>query len=292
MARTKTEHRLRSGIEIAADRVVAARASQTGAAVETIVSRTLPSGSVAPSLTTTNVQDRGALVTAVREALGSAGVKGRDIAVVLPDAATRISLLDFDVLPESRADAEGVVRFRLKKSLPFDVEQASVSYEALRSDTGVKVVAAVALRSVIDEYESVVREAGFVPGAVVPSMAAALGAVNASQPTLVVKVDPTTVSIAVVHNDELMLFRTIELSPESTAEQIADDVYPALVFYEDTYHTRVERLIVGGVNAATVTAALEAATGLRPHELVGASMVSGSATDRAGMGGVVGALIG
>jgi type IV pilus assembly protein PilM len=292
MARTKTEHRLRSGIEIAADRVVAARASQTGAAVETIVSRTLPSGSVAPSLTTTNVQDRGALVTAVREALGSAGVKGRDIAVVLPDAATRISLLDFDVLPESRADAEGVVRFRLKKSLPFDVEQASVSYEALRSDTGVKVVAAVALRSVIDEYESVVREAGFVPGAVVPSMAAALGAVNASQPTLVVKVDPTTVSIAVVHNDELMLFRTIELSPESTAEQIADDVYPALVFYEDTYHTRVERLIVGGVNAATVTAALEAATGLRPQELVGASMVSGSATDRAGMGGVVGALIG
>lgn len=292
MARTKTEHRLRSGIEIAADRVVAARASQTGAAVETIVSRTLPSGSVAPSLTTTNVHDRGALVTAVREALGSAGVKGRDIAVVLPDAATRISLLDFDVLPESRADAEGVVRFRLKKSLPFDVEQASVSYEALRSDTGVKVVAAVALRSVIDEYESVVREAGFVPGAVVPSMAAALGAVNASQPTLVVKVDPTTVSIAVVHNDELMLFRTIELSPESTAEQIADDVYPALVFYEDTYHTRVERLIVGGVNAATVTAALEAATGLRPQELVGASMVSGSATDRAGMGGVVGALIG
>lgn len=292
MAKTNNEHRLKAGIEIAADRVVAARADQTGATVESIASRTLPSGSVAPSLTATNVQDRGALVAAVREALASVGVKGRDVAVVLPDAATRISLLDFDVLPQSRDDADGVVRFRLKKSLPFDVEEAAVSYEALRSNTGVKVVAAVALRAVIAEYESVIREAGFLPGVIVPSMAAALGAVNASQPTLVVKVDPTTVSIAVVHNDELMLFRTIELTPGSTAEQIADDVYPALVFYEDTYHTRVEKLIVGGVNAGYVTAALETATGLRPQELIGASMVSGSATDRAGMGGVVGALIG
>jgi type IV pilus assembly protein PilM len=203
-----------------------------------------------------------------------------------------VSMLDFDVLPEKKQDAEGVIRFRLKKALPFDVDKAAVSYESMASDGGVKVVAAVALQSVVDEYERVIREAGFTPGVVVPSMAAALGAVDATRPTLVVKVDPTTVSIAIVHNNELMLFRTIELTANMDAEQLADDVYPAMVFFEDTYHTHVERLVVGGVNAPNVAAALEHATGLHPQELIGSGMVSGNAADRAAMGGVVGALIG
>jgi len=241
---------------------------------------------------TDNIQDRVALINAVREALASVGPKGKDVAVVLPDASSRLSMLDFDVLPEKREDAEGVIRFRLKKSLPFDVDKAALSYETVPTDGGVKVIAAVALRSVVDEYERVIREAGYTPGMVIPSMAAALGAVDASRPTLVVKVDPTTLSIAIVHNDELMLFRTIELTATMDAEQLADDVYPALVFFEDSYHSKVDRLVVGGVNAANVMAALEHATGLQPQELIGASMVSGSATDRAAMGGVVGALIG
>lgn len=287
-----SEPRLRVGVEIAADRVIAARADATGKTLENVATRTLPSGTIAPTLMADNIQDRNALVNAVREAIASVGIKGRDIALVLPDAASRVSMLDFDVLPEKRDDAEGVIRFRLKKSLPFDVDKAAISYEAMPSDGGVKVVAAVAMQSVVDEYEQVVREAGFIPGVVVPSMAAALGAVDATKPTLVVKVDPTTVSIAIVHNNELMLFRTIELTSNMDAEQIADDVYPALVFFEDTYHTRVERLVVGGANSANAFAALERATGLHPQELIGTSMVSGSEADRAAMGGVVGVLIG
>jgi type IV pilus assembly protein PilM len=292
MARNLKEPRLRTGVEIAADRVIAARADNAGAMVESVASRSLPAGTVAPNLMADNIQDRVALINAVREALASVGARGKDIAVVLPDAATRLSMLDFDVLPEKRSDAEGVIRFRLKKSLPFDVEKAALSYESVRTDAGVKVVAAVAMHSVVYEYERVIREAGFTPGLVLPSMAAALGAVDASRPTLVVKVDPTTVSIAIVHNNELMLFRTIELTANLDPEQLADDVYPALVFFEDTYHTHVEKMIVGGVNAPHVAAALERVTGLHPQELVGTSMVNGNAADRAAMGGVVGALIG
>jgi type IV pilus assembly protein PilM len=287
-----SEPRLRVGVEIAADRVIAARTDGNGAVVESVASRSMPSGTVAPNLMADNVQDRVALINAVRDALAAVGTRGKDIAVVLPDASARLSMLDFDVLPEKQQDAEGVIRFRLKKALPFDVEKAAVSYQAMPSDGGVKVVAAVAMRSVVDEYERVIREAGYAPGVVVPSMAAALGAVDASRPTLVVKVDPTTVSIAIVHDDELMLFRTIELTPNMDPEQLADDVYPAMVFVEDTYHTRVERLVVGGVNSAHFTAALEHATGLHPQELIDATKVAGSATDRAAMGGVVGALIG
>src|SRR5690349_1727388 len=97
----KSEPRLRTGVEITADRVIAARADHSGATLESVATRTLPPGTIAPNLMADNIQDRVALVNAVREALTSVGAK-RDIALVLPDASTRVTMLDFDVLPQKR----------------------------------------------------------------------------------------------------------------------------------------------------------------------------------------------
>ena len=47
-----------------------------------------------------------------------------------------------------------------------------------RRTDGVRVVAAVTPKTVLEEYESVVRDAGYNPGAVLPSMIAALGVVD------------------------------------------------------------------------------------------------------------------
>ena len=78
----------------------------------------------------------------------------RDVIAIVPDAAVRVMLVEFDTLPSDHEEALGVVRFRLKKSLPFDVEKAKVSYHAQKVNDEVRVVAAVALASVIEDYES------------------------------------------------------------------------------------------------------------------------------------------
>ena len=91
-------------------------------------------------------------------------------------------LLDFDTLPDKPQEADAVVRFRLKKSLPFDVDQSSVSFDRQGTSDPVRVIAAVTPRAVLEEYESLVREAGYNPGSVLPSMLAALGAVDAFSP--------------------------------------------------------------------------------------------------------------
>jgi type IV pilus assembly protein PilM len=68
-----------------------------------------------------------------------------------------------------------VVRFRLKKLLPFDADDAAVSYQVMATAKGSVQVLAVAMpRELLADYESVVREAGFEPGAVLPSTLAAL----------------------------------------------------------------------------------------------------------------------
>src|SRR5690348_7062983 len=171
--------------EIAADRVLAGRVSEHGDLVEMCAAGALPAGSVVPDLLESNVRERKGVLEAIRETLGSVSSRSRDVIAVLPDAAVRVMLLDFETLPPNRSEAESVVRFRLKKSLPFDLEKAKISYHAQPAASGLRVVAAVALSSVIEDYESVFREAGYSPGIVLPSMLAALGAADAERPTLV-----------------------------------------------------------------------------------------------------------
>src|SRR6185437_2044470 len=209
--------------EIAADRVIAARAADSRQVLELCSTSELAPGCVVPDLTEGNLRQPDAVVTALREVLGNVGSRSREVTAVLPDAAVRVALLDFETLPQNHEEAEGVVRFRLRKSLPFDVDKAKVSYQAQTSNGTVRVVAAVALNSVVQEYEAVIREAGFSPGVVLPSMLAAV------RGALVVKVDARTTSIALLDQQQLLLFRTLENTRGVTisGEQLAEDVYPS-----------------------------------------------------------------
>ena len=196
--------------EIAADRVLVGRLGVDGRTLEACAARELAPGSVIPDLVEGNLRQREAVSEAVHETLSSVAGRTHDVIAVVPDAAVRVVLLEFDTLPADSEEASGVVRFRMKKSLPFDVDKARVSYHAQKTSEGVRVVAAVALASVLEDYETAVRNAGFSPGVVVPSMLAALGAAEGQRPTLVVKVDARTTSIAILNADQLQLFRTLE----------------------------------------------------------------------------------
>jgi type IV pilus assembly protein PilM len=283
--------------EIASDRVLAGRLSDNGDTVEMCAARELAPGVVVADLVENNLRQRSTVRAAIESALGSVAGRSRDVIAVVPDAAVRVVLLDFDTLPSDEEEAEGVVRFRLKKSLPFDVEKAKVSYHIQKSKDGVRVVAAVAMASVIEDYETAFRDAGFNPGVVLPSMLAALGAAEGQRPTLVVKVDTRTTSIAILSDDQLQLFRTLENARgvTITGEQLAEEVYPSVVFFQDTYHLNIERIYVAGFSEAGGAApALQAQTGAEVQELVAASqlgMSSATAGPRWRMAGVAGALL-
>jgi len=282
--------------EIAADRVIAARAADSRQVLELCSTSELAPGCVVPDLTEGNLRQPDAVVNALREVLGNVGSRSREVTAVLPDAAVRVALLDFETLPQNREEAEGVVRFRLRKSLPFDVDKAKVSYQAQTSNGTVRVVAAVALNSVIQEYEAVIREAGFNPGVVLPSMLAAVRGAPADRGTLLVKVDARTTSIALLEQQQLLLFRTLENTRGVTisGEQLAEDVYPSVVFFQDTYNTNIEQIFVSGISDITsVASALQSQTGAEVKELVQASQLGlgGGSIPKWRMAGVVGALL-
>src|SRR5579872_2291119 len=196
--------------EISADRVLAGRVIDDGTGLETCAARELAPGSVVPDLVANNLRQREAVRSGIEDALGSVAGRSKDVIAIVPDASVRVMLVEFDTLPSDHEEALGVVRFRLKKSLPFDVEKAKVSYHAQKVGDELKVVAAVALGSVIEDYEAAFRDAGFAPGIVLPSTLAALGAADGKKPTMVIKVDAHTTSIAILNEGQLQLFRTLE----------------------------------------------------------------------------------
>jgi type IV pilus assembly protein PilM len=214
--------RPRLAVEIRPEGVVAARAEDAQAVVSAVAYGELAEGVIVPALKAGNIASRPIAVAAVRKALEAVALKERETTLVVPDAAVRVLLLDFDTLPTKAGEALPVVRFRLKKLLPFEVEDAVVSYQVMSSTKSMVRVLAVAIpKEVLAEYESLVREAGFEPGAVLPStLAACSGMAEADAASLLVNAGDSSVTTAIVQGGVLLLHRTVDLKVEGLHERM------------------------------------------------------------------------
>jgi type IV pilus assembly protein PilM len=222
--------RPRVACDISAQGVVAARSDATASPIASAARVELKPGAVMPSLKPGNVVDRVEVIGAVRKTLESVGMKANardaDISLVIPDAAVRVLLLEFDSLPTKLTEALPLVRFRLKKMLPFDADDAMVTFQVMStSKTIVRVLAVAIPRDVLSEYEAAVREAGYEPGAVIPSTLAAMAAMD-DDPALLVNANVLGVTAAIVRGGILMLHRSVDLQVQPTG--VPANLPPAL----------------------------------------------------------------
>jgi type IV pilus assembly protein PilM len=285
----------RLACEITSQNVIAARAKADGSALEVHTIRKLGGGGVRPSLNPGNIADIGALSESIGGALSAVGGRKRDVVAVIPDASVRVLLMDFDALPEKMSEAEPIVRFRLRKSVPFDAELAALSFQTYRKANAVRVLATITPREVRDEYESAFRTAGFEPGYMVPSTIAVLAAIEADRPTLLVKSEGNSISIAIADQNELVFYRMLDSTAARSGTALADEVYPSVVFFEDNYSAKIERILLStSTGTDELKQALEEQTGVRagalePGIYVGESL-SGDGLPSSALAGVAGVL--
>jgi type IV pilus assembly protein PilM len=284
--------------EIGADRVIAARAAKNTSSLDIYSSRRLATGAVSASLASPNVLQGEALRQAITGALGTVASNSKDLIAIVPDASVRVLLLEFDTLPDERKDVEAIIRFRVKKSLPFDVEHAALSYARNGGNGNVKIIAALAPAAVMQEYEAAFRDCGYAPGVVIPSTLATLGMVTADRPTMVVKVDVNTTSVAIVDKESLILLRMLDHPgrPEVSAQELAEQIHPSMVFFEDTYSSRIEQVLVTGLaDVSRLGATLQSEIGVQVSELSGSAVAAGDslgdALPQSMLTGVAGALL-
>jgi len=247
--------RPRLACEITLPGVVAARQENPlESAAITAFAPLLP-GSVVPSLTAPNFPQPARVVAALKQALDQVVERDRKVTLVIPDAAVRVLLLDFDSLPEKTPEALPIIRFRLRKLLPFEVDDAAISYQVMtRQNDQVRALVAVTPQAVLAEYESVVREAGYEPGAVLPSTLCALAAIPDNSDALVINQNAVCITTAITKQSEVLLHRTLEL-PENAGNDIPDiqqAVSVAIAYFEDSLSVPLESLFYvgpGGANA-------------------------------------------
>ncbi len=210
----------------------------------------LSPGAIVPGIDEPNLRAPEAVATAIRSALDEISPRTRSVTVVLPDTIVRVFVLDFDSLPAKPSEAIPIVRFRLRKMVPFEVEHAGVSYQVLSQNLSEwKVLAAVVPGPILAEYEAAVRSAGYEPGAVLSSSLAALESFESMEAIMAANLSAHAITTTISTGQELLLYRTLDL-PEDSAHRVAEiqrSIAVASAYFEDKLGSRPRTLHYAGV---------------------------------------------
>jgi type IV pilus assembly protein PilM len=237
--------------EISESGIAAARIGQNG----TIDFRPLKPGVLSVSPLRENVIEPGEFAEAVRAVwAGHGSRKRREVALILPDYATRIAVLDFDEFPSDVKEQLSLVRFRLKRSVPFDVEGAVVSYwPQTGPNKKCDVLTVLAPLEIVARYEAPFRTAGMNPGLVTTSAMAALELAPEAGLSVLAKLTGRVLTVVVRDKGVVKLVRCLEVSSQEF-EDLAAVLLPTFVYVEDNLGSAADSLFLCGFGVQTESA--------------------------------------
>lgn len=194
-----------------------------------------------------NVQDAEELAARIRALAGPRETRRRhDAVLILPDASVRVVVLDFDSFPAAASEQAALVRFRIRKGVPFDLDSAVISYAAQPANgKRVEVVVAAAPLEIVARYEAPLRACGLAPGLVTTSTLAALELVREPGAAVLMKLSGRFLTISIVQSGRLRLLRWMELG-ELSREEILGPLFPTLAYAEDELGARAGRILLCG----------------------------------------------
>jgi Tfp pilus assembly PilM family ATPase len=255
-------------VELASHRVSAASLEIRGGqpVIATYAIEPLPAGLLVPSLTAENIRNRAAVTAALARVFERIGGRPRRIGLVVPDLVAKVSLVRFEKIPARTQDLDQLVRWQVRKTAPFPIEDAQVSYiRGVHAPDGQEFIVSLARRSIVEEYERLCADAGAHAGIVdlstfnvINAVLAGPGRPEADPSTLrepqgrpeqsrgttgsgssraasrddwlLVNVATDYASIAIVRGGHVIFFRSREADADGT---LADLVHQTAMYYED-----------------------------------------------------------
>jgi type IV pilus assembly protein PilM len=239
-------------IEIAPDRVAVARWSRSGS-LDGFGVELFPAGAIVPSAVDTNVVNPAAVKTVISEACDRVGAKDEEVALILPDPVIRVFVQHFEEFPRSAEEAVPILRWKLKKSVPFEADETVISYtrQAPRED-GIDVLTALARLRVIREYEALAEGVGLNPGVVLSSSLAALALLDDEKPVLLARVSGSALTTAILRKGALCGYRCTDLPAHSaslTPQMLLEEIFPVAAYFQDTWHEGIQSVRITGLGS-------------------------------------------
>ena len=156
-----------TGIEISPSKVTFALVGGTAnlPRIDKVSSYPLPTNAVRVSIREPNVLDPEIFVNCVRSAHNLLLSRNDKVSVSLPDSVGRIMLLDLEERFKSRTEALDLIRWKLKKNIPFDLADTHLDYQQLkvRENGDLALLVVIASRTIILQYEELLTKAGLTP---------------------------------------------------------------------------------------------------------------------------------
>ena len=223
-----------------------------------VVVEPLPEGAVVPSLTASNLARPADVAAALARVWEQLGQRPRRVALVVSDTVGKVSLVRFQQTPSRTADLDELIKFQLKKTAPFRVEDSQISYlPGARTDEGQEYVVVQARRDIIAEYEQACAATGAVAGAtelatfgVSHCVRAAAGEIEGDW--LLIHTTDDGTSLAIYRGGSLVFFRHRGADGDGHLIEMA---HQTAMYYQDRLGGRgFSRVIVGGTPSAALSA--------------------------------------
>jgi len=208
----------------------------------------LPEGLVLPSLTRPNIAAVPDFVAALKAALAKAEIKTARVSLALPDASAKVSLHPLDTLPGNENEKEQLLRWKLKKTLPFNIDESHVASLDHKFPNGKHLVLTVCIhKEVLAQYEEVFQKLGIHAGYICLSSFAAFELLARLEPdlgqrsVLLLRVRPSGVSSIIAQEGRVVFFRQTDVGDEVTVAAPAalgwpdlfDEIHPCVTYYQD-----------------------------------------------------------
>jgi len=131
-----------------------------GPRIEQAKSYRLAANTFSPAVVTPQITNESALAETIRRVRVETGRWDR-ASVLLPDSWFRINIIDVPQMPEGTKEADDMVRWTLKRTMPIDPALLRLRYEVLsRTQTDAKVLTISAIDQTLTGIEKIFGDAG------------------------------------------------------------------------------------------------------------------------------------
>jgi len=207
-----------------------------------------------PSFDSSNIEDIAQLADVLRQLVASAGLmRQKRWSIAIPEASARTLVLTLESPPQSNAELQEVLKWKIERGFGADLHELSVAKERLQKDSqGRDRYLTIAVRrEVLAEYEATFASLRWRAGLILPRhMGEAQWLIKdgAAGDGLLLSGSDHGFTAVIFRGKHPLIMRTVSCAPE----ECEDELYRVLLFYRDRRAdgeegtTNLSRLMVVG----------------------------------------------
>jgi type IV pilus assembly protein PilM len=211
-------------------------------------------GLITPSLTRPMITSSSDLLNLLKSMFAKADVRTNKISLAIPDSCAKVTIHQFDSMPGNESEKQQLLKWKLKKTLPFNIEDSHLSFLEQKTPDGKYVVVTVNIHlAVLAQLEAVFESLGMQVGYITLASLAAFEVLARQDPevlqksVLFLRAQASEVSSLIVRQDSVVFFRHTDYDTETGSgsgnaftkaregdlEQLYEEIHPCLLYYQD-----------------------------------------------------------